>query len=93
MRFEWDEDKRQENLRKHGLDFEDASELFNGPRLVRHDTRFDYGEDRFVAIGIAQNRVVVIVYVEDDTHEVIRIISMRKALNYERKHFEEHLSN
>ena len=93
MRFEWDEDKRQDNLRKHGLDFQDAAEVFDGPRLVRHDARHDYGEDRWVTIGIAKNRVVVVVYTEDDTNEVIRIISLRKALSYERKRFQEYLTN
>lgn len=93
MRFEWDEDKRQDSLQKHGLDFNDASEVFYGPRLVRLDTRHDYREDRWVAIGFAKNRVVVVVYTEDDMNEVIRIISLRKALSYERKRFREHLAN
>lgn len=93
MRFEWDENKRQENLRKHGLDFHDAHELFTGPMLVRLDTRFDYGEDRYVGIGFIKYRVVVLVFVEDVESDVIRIISLRKALNYERKQFEKYLSN
>ena len=93
MQFEWDEAKRQENFRKHGLDFKDAPELFLNPRLVKLDTRFDYGEDRWVAIGIIKDRIVVMVYAEDDTNEVIRIISLRKALNYERERFQEYLSD
>jgi uncharacterized DUF497 family protein len=80
MKYEWDDGKRRENLRKHGLDFEDASEIFKGPRLVRLDIRIDYGEDRWVAIGIAKNRVVVVAYTEDDAKQLIRIISLRKAL-------------
>jgi uncharacterized DUF497 family protein len=63
------------------------------PRLVKLDTRFDYGEDRWVAIGIIKDRIVVVVYAEDDTGEVTRIISLRKALNYEQKRFQEYLSN
>jgi len=93
MQFEWDEAKRQENLRKHGLDFKDAPELFLNPRLVKLDTRFDYGEDRWVAIGIIKDRIVVVVYAEDDTNEIVRIISLRKALSYERKRFQEYLSD
>ena len=92
MRFEWDESKRRDNIRKHGLDFKDAREVFYGPRLVKLDTRHDYGEDRWTAIGITKNRVVVLVYAEDDA-EVIRIISLRKALSYERERFREYLSN
>jgi uncharacterized DUF497 family protein len=92
MKYEWDDGKRRENLRKHGLDFEDASEIFKGPRLVRLDIRIDYGEDRWVAIGIAKNRVVVVAYTEDDAKQLIRIISLRKALGYEKKRFEEYLA-
>lgn len=93
MRFEWDEDKRQSNLRKHGLDFHDAADLFSGPRLAVLDTRFDYGEDRWIAIGFIAGRVIVLVYTEDDVNQIVRIISMRKALNYERKQFEKYLAN
>jgi uncharacterized DUF497 family protein len=92
MKYEWDEGKRRNNLRKHGLDFKDAHEVFLGPRLVRLDTRDEYGEARWVAVGFLKNRVVVIVYTEDDTKEVVRVISLRKALDYERKRFEEYLS-
>lgn len=93
MRFEWDERKRQENLRKHGLDFGDVPEPFLGPMLVKLDTRMDYGEDRWVGIGVCKNRVVVVVYVEDEVNETIRVISLRKALSHERQRYEEYLSD
>ena len=89
MKFEWDETKNKVNIRKHGLDFADAPEIFNGPMLIQLDTRHDYGEDRWVGIGFIQNRVVVVVYTERDNGETIRIVSLRKALKYERKRFEE----
>lgn len=89
MKFEWDEAKNHLNLRKHGLDFADAPEIFKGPMLVQLDTRQDYGEDRWIAIGFIQNRVVVVVYTERDNGETIRFISLRKALTYEQKRFEE----
>lgn len=56
--------------------------------LVRLDTRKEYGEDRWVGIGHIQNRVVVVVYLEKDQGETIRIISLRKALKYEREEYE-----
>ena len=93
MKFEWDEEKNKTNIRKHGLDFADAPEIFDGPMLVRLDTRQDYGEDRWIGIGFLRNRVVVVVYVERDDGETIRIISLRKALKYERKQFEQELAN
>ena len=91
MNFEWDEAKNKINLRKHGLDFGDAPEIFNGPMLVQLDTRQDYGEDRWIGIGFIHNRVVVVVYTERDKGETIRLISLRKALKYEQKRFEESL--
>ena len=93
MKFEWDENKRQENIRRHGLDFVEAQKMFNYPMLVRLDTRYDYGEDRYIGIGMANGRVLVIVYTERDHGNTIRIISLRKALKYECKQYEKHLSN
>ena len=57
--------------------------------LIRLDMRQDYGEDRWIGIGITHGRVVVVVYTEQDNGETIRIISLRKALKHERKRFEE----
>ena len=49
MEFEWDENKRQSNLSKHGIDFVDAAKIFNRPVLERVDNRYDYEETRIVA--------------------------------------------
>jgi len=89
MRFEWDEQKRKTNIRRHGFDFADAKQVFAGPMLVRLDMRQDYGEDRWIGIGITHGRVVVVVYTEQDNGETIRIISLRKALKHEHKRFED----
>ena len=93
MEFEWDETKRKENLRKHGLDFLDAPTLFNGPMLVQLDTREHYGEPRFIGLGILESVCVVVAFTERSDGEVIRIISLRKALSHERKAFEKTLKN
>lgn len=77
MRYTWDETKRQANLRKHGLDFADAAEVFVGPLVLIEDDRASYGEQRMIGIGLLDCLVVLIVHVESD--ETIRIISMRKA--------------
>ena len=92
MRFEWDEEKNRENVRKHGLDFADAWQIFDVPMLTTLDTKEDYGEDRFLGIGFLKNFVVVVVYTEPK-EETTRIISLRKALKHERKQFEEALRN
>jgi hypothetical protein len=46
MEFEWDENKRQSNLSKHGIDFVDAAKIFNRPVLERVDNRYDYKDTR-----------------------------------------------
>jgi uncharacterized DUF497 family protein len=88
MRFEWDEQKNQANIEKHGLSFADAAQIFDGPMLVNLDTRRDYGEDRWIGIGLTRGRVVVIAYTErEDDEQAVRVISMRKALNHERERY------
>jgi uncharacterized DUF497 family protein len=92
VHFEWDEEKNKENIRKHGLDFADAWQIFDATMLTTLDTREDYGEDRCLGIGFLKNVVVVVVYTEPK-EETTRIISLRKALKHERKQFEEVLRN
>jgi uncharacterized DUF497 family protein len=92
MLYEWDEEKNRENLLKHGLDFTDAWEIFNAPMLIVLDDRQDYGEDRWIGMGLLRNRVVVVVYTERG-EDTIRIISLRKALSHERKQYEKALQD
>lgn len=92
MNFEWNERKNETNLAKHGFDFADAPRIFNLPMLVFLDERDNYREERWVGIGILDGRVVVVVYTEPD-EETVRIISLRKALSHERKHYEQYLKN
>lgn len=92
MNFEWDEEKNEENIRKHGFDFADAWEIFEAPMRAALDLREDYGEDRWNGIGFLGNRIVVVIftYRNEDT---IRIISLRKALKHERKKFKDAIEN
>jgi uncharacterized DUF497 family protein len=92
VNFEWDEKKRQENICKHKIDFVDVTKVFNGPMLTRLDTRLEYGEDRWIGIGMADGRMVVVVYTENNYGQTIRLISARKALKHERKHYEKNIS-
>jgi uncharacterized protein len=91
MEFEWNEAKNVENIRKHGIDFADIPDLFEGPMLVEPDDRFDYGEDRWLGIGFLGNGVVVVIWTER-RNDVIRIISARRANRYERQRLEQYLS-
>lgn len=92
MKFEWDQQKNQVNITKHGLDFTDAPRVFNLPLRISLDERQDYGEDRWIGLGILDGRVVVVVFTEPD-EQTIRIISLRKALPYERKRYEQYLKD
>ena len=90
MHLEWDEEKNKANLRKHGLDFADAWEIFASPMLTALDERAEYGEVRWIGIGMLKTRVVVIVFIERD-EDIIRVISPRKALSHEHKQYEQAL--
>ncbi|MCY7386077.1 MAG: BrnT family toxin [Microcoleus sp. CAN_BIN18] len=92
MKFEWDDRKNKSNLAKHGFDLADAFRIFNLPMVIELDERDDYGEDRCIGIGLLDGRVVVVVYTEPD-EETVRIISLRKSLSYERRHYEQYLKN
>ena len=85
MKFEWDEAKRQSNIRKHGIDFADVPEIFNSNILISEDTRIDYDEPRFIVIGILNGRVIVAAYTERE--DVVRIISARKATSNEQLNY------
>ena len=93
MRFDWDEAKRHENITKHGIDFVDIPEVFDGPMLVRLDTRRDYGEDRWIGMGLLSTMVAVVIYVEWEDEETIRIISARRATRHESRDFHKRLAH
>lgn len=77
MYFEWDEEKRGNNLQKHGVDFIDAVKIFAQPILEKPDHREEYGEERFIAVGGFENDYFVVVYTWRG--EKRRIISAWKA--------------
>ena len=85
MKFTWDEAKRQANIKKHGIDFVDVPPMFDGDIFTIEDLRFDYGETRYLTLGLLQYRVIVVAHTEED--DVIRIISARKATKYEEKNY------
>ncbi len=91
MRFEWDEAKNIENIRKQRIDFADVPKMFDRPMLVELDERVDYGEERWLGIGFLRNGVALVVWTERQD-DVIRIISPRKANRYERKRLERYLT-
>ena len=89
VKFEWDEKKCRENLRKHGVSFEDVDLVFDGDTITFLDDRVDYGEKRYITLGALTGRIVVIVHTLRG--ETIRILSMRKANAREKKIYQERL--
>lgn len=91
MKFEWDEAKRQTNIAKHGIDFVDLPPLFDGLTVLEVDDRFDYGETRFLTLGMLNGIVFLVVHTETD--DTIRIISARKASKYEEEYYFQEIAN
>lgn len=87
MMFEWDENKNQSNIAKHGVSFEEAQKIFNSPVLSMIDNREEYGETREISIGIIGYTVILTV-VHTDREGNCRIISARKSKKKEREKYE-----
>jgi uncharacterized DUF497 family protein len=81
VRFTWSEAKRAFNLAKHGLDFADAEQVFDRTTFTIEDTRFWYGEKRFMTLGLLNDTLVCLIHTENDKE--IRIISLRNATRRE----------
>lgn len=77
MRIEFDPAKSERNRRERGLSFERAADFDFSIALIASDGRKDYGETRYVALGRLDDRLHVLCFTE--THEGIRVISLRKA--------------
>jgi len=91
-RFEWDESKSEENLRLRGFDFLFASLVFKEWTVEGQDDRYDYGENRVVAIGLANLAYLTVVYTDRVTstgNRVRRILSARKSNRKERRIYEQ----
>ena len=87
--YQWDEKKSKKNLLQRGLSFADAEQVFAGPCATFEDTRFDYGEPRFITFGMLKGRMVVIAHTPRG--EKIRVISMRKANEREQEIYQKRL--
>jgi uncharacterized protein len=92
MRFEWDENKNRQNLRKHDVRFETAVLVFDDPyAITQRDYTFD-DEERWITVGAIGPGSILLVghtFYEKHNEEVIRIISARAAESQERRAYEE----
>lgn len=85
MKFEWNEEKREQNLEKHGVDFLYAALIFEGETLTREDNREDYGEVRFASLGLVDGVPYTVIHTNRGDN--IRLISAWKG---GRKDYEKH---
>ena len=76
--FEWDDDKAERNFVRHGVSFERACLAFADPCGVGEvDDREDYGEERFIQIGMVEGTLIFVAYTERGGR--LRIVSARRA--------------
>jgi uncharacterized DUF497 family protein len=86
MRFEWDEQKRLANIEKHGIDFLEAKEIWQDDVLQAPSPQAGHRERRFIAYGLLSGRVIAVVFTWRGNTR--RLISARRARDYERKAYQ-----
>ncbi len=86
--FEWDDEKANKNIKKHGVSFEEAATIFNDPRIATiSDPDHSEDEERFASLGKSFiQRLLSVIHTERSKR--IRLISARKATKTERKIYE-----
>ena len=89
LKFEWDENKNQTNIKKHGISFEEASSVFyDDEALIINDGAHSQKEERFVLIGFSYKyNLLVVCHCYRQNEEIVRIISARKATKNEQKEY------
>ena len=82
LKFGWDKSKAKSNYTKHGVSFDLAKGVFEDPFAIEFlDDRLDYGEERFVIIGMVDDHLLYVAYAE--RNEITRLISARRATKHE----------
>jgi uncharacterized DUF497 family protein len=89
LRLEWDPEKAVANLAKHGVSFDEASTVFGDPLgKIVDDPRHSVEEKRLVLLGHSEKqRLLAVMFTA--RHEVVRLISARRATRHERRDYEE----
>ena len=92
MKFEWNSQKEEINIHKHGISFEQASYVFADPyALNKYDEEHSQHEDRWLLPGKSMNEVILVaVHTFKDQYgiELVRIISARKATRNESQEYQ-----
>ena len=94
MKFEWDPSKAANNIRKHGVSFEEAITVFKDPlAFIFDDTAHSEHEHREIIIGVSALRRMILVCFVERYENTVRIISARPATRQEIKDYEENVNN
>ena len=89
-RFEWDKEKNELNIQKHGIDFEEILEVFDDPYfLIKYDTEHSVNEDRYRGIGCINGLLIVITTFTERTRT--RIISAQRADTYIKEFYNDYV--
>lgn len=88
MKIEFDEAKNTKNIHERGIGFELAADFDLASAKIWPDTRKDYGEERFIALGYIGDRLFSMAFTLRG--DVLRVISLRKANLRETRHYEQH---
>lgn len=86
MEFEWHEHKCLSNLAQHGIDFQDAKEIWQDDVVEMPSTQAQHGEPRYLAYGVLEGRIIAVVFTWRGN--VRRLISARRARTYERQYYQ-----
>lgn len=89
MRFEWDPEKARTNRIKHGVSFETAMQVWRDPHAIFFVDDHVDGEERWHAIGVVGSATMLLVVYVERGEDVVRLISARKAVPWERRTYEQ----
>ncbi|NEP57518.1 MAG: BrnT family toxin [Symploca sp. SIO2G7] len=90
LRFEWDNQKAQNNEKKHGISFNEAQTVFydENARLIYDSEHSSLEEERYVLLGMSSLlHLLVVSHTYQKDVEFIRLISARKATKRERQQY------
>ena len=94
MRFQWDPSKAADNIKKHGVSFDEAITVFKDPlALIFDDLAHSERESREIIIGISAVRRMLLVCFVERQEDIVRIISARSATRQEIKDYEENANS
>ncbi len=92
MRYTWDDTKNRRNVILHGVAFEDAIRIFEGPTFEQVDDRFEYEETRIYAIGLVEGLEITVIYTDRGDDER-RIISAWRSKTHEKRAYWQHIAS